>query len=206
MSKISMYFRSDITDYLILKTTLIRIANIQTGIYALPVNSGKVVYLQAKHFNENGILLDAVEPELPLNAQTEKHLLNDGDVIFAAKGSKNFASKYENKNGPCVASSTFLVLKINDEFRDRISPDYLCWFLNHAKTQELIKVKARGSSMISISKAALQELEITIPAIEKQNLIVKIHTLQNAELQIMNKLQILKAQYTQQLLITTINK
>ena len=206
MSKISMYFRSDITDYLILKTTLIRIANIQTGIYALPVNSGKVVYLQAKHFNENGILLDAVEPELPLNAQTEKHLLNDGDVIFAAKGSKNFASKYENKNGPCVASSTFLVLKINDEFRDRISPDYLCWFLNHTKTQELIKAKARGSSMTSISKAALQELEITIPAIEKQILIVKIHTLQNAELQIMNKLQILKAQYTQQLLITTINK
>jgi len=189
-----------------LKTTLFHIANIQTGIYALPAKTGKVVYLQAKHFNENGILLDTVEPELPLNAQTEKHLLNNGDVIFAAKGSKNFAAKYENKNGPCVASSTFLVIKINEEFRDKISPDYLCWFLNHAKTKELIKAEARGSSMISISKAALQELEITIPAIEKQNLIVKIHALQNAEIHIMNKLQILKNQYTQQLLITAINK
>ena len=189
-----------------MKTSLIHIAIIKTGIYALPVKTGKVVYLQAKHFNESGILLDTVEPELPLNTQTEKHLLNDGDIIFAAKGSKNFAAKYENKNGPCVASSTFLVLKINDEFHDKISPDYLCWFLNHPKTQELIKMRARGSSMISISKAALQELEITIPAIEKQILIVKIHALQNTEIQIMNKLQKLKEQYTQQLLISAINK
>lgn len=188
-----------------MKTTLAYIANIQTGIYALPVKTGKVVYLQAKHFNENGILLDAVEPELPFNPQTEKHLLNDGDIIFAAKGSKNFAAKYENKNGPSVASSTFLVLKINDEFREKISPDYLCWFLNHTKTQELIKATARGSSMISISKTALQELEITIPTMEKQNLIVKIHALQNAELRIMNQIQKLKEQYTQQLLLTAIN-
>ena len=189
-----------------MKTTLIQIANVQTGIYALPVKSGKVVYLQAKHFNENGILLDTVEPELALNSQTQKHLLNEGDIILAAKGTKNFASKYESKNGKCVASSTFLVIRLKEEFRDIVNPDYLSWFLNHSKTQEWIKVAARGSSMTSIPKAKLQELEITLPAIEKQQLIVNINALQYTEYRLMNQIHQLKKKYTQHLLITAINQ
>jgi restriction endonuclease S subunit len=201
-----LYICSTITEYYILKTTLTHIANIQTGIYALPVKSGKVVYLQARHFNENGILLDTVEPELELNNQTQKHLLNEGDVIFAAKGIKNFATRYESKNGYCVASSTFLVIRLKEEFRNIVNPDYLCWFLNHPKTQEWIKVAARGSSMASIPKAKLQELEITLPPIEKQQLIVHINALQYAESLLLNQIHLLKEKYTQHLLITAINK
>ena len=189
-----------------MKTTLKHIANIQTGIYAQTVLSGTVVYLQAKHFNENGHLYDTVIPDLPLDNQTEKHLLNDGDVIFAAKGSKNFAAQYESKNGNCVASSTFLVIRLTDKFRTRILSEYLVWFINHQRTQEWLKAKARGSSIPSISKMDLQELEITIPLIEKQKAIVKIDSLQKTEQSILKKIQLLKEQYIQHRLISAINK
>lgn len=189
-----------------MRTTLKHIANIQTGIYAHPVTSGKIVYLQVKHFSENGQLNDIIKPDLPLNNQTEKHLLNDGDVLFAAKGTNNFAVQYENKNGNCVASSTFLVIRFKEEFRKIVFPKYLCWYINHSKTQEWIKAKARGSSIPSVSKMDLQELELIIPPIEKQKAIVKIDSLQKKEQSIMRKIQLLKEQYIQNRLITAINK
>lgn len=189
-----------------MNTQLKYIANIQTGIYAQAVSTGDVVYLQAKHFSDNGSLLNSLIPDLALNSQTEKHLLNEGDVVFAAKGSKNFAAKHESKNGLCVASSTFLVLRLKNEFRGRLLPDYLVWYMNHPKTQECLKAKARGSSIPSISKVDLMELEITLPSIEKQNAIVKIDNLQKAEQNIVKKIQLLKEQYIQHQLFSATKK
>ena len=45
-----------------------------------------MVYLQAKHFDVNGQLLAALHPDLMADGISEKHLLKDGDVLFAAKG------------------------------------------------------------------------------------------------------------------------
>jgi hypothetical protein len=199
------YFCNQITDNIILNTILKYIANVQTGIYAQTSLAGNVVYLQAKHFDENGSLLDSLVPELPLNSQTEKHLLNEGDVLFAAKGTKNFATKHEGKNGKCVASSTFLVLRLKEEFQNRILSDFLVWYMNHPKTQEWIKAKARGSSIPSISKEDLLELEITLPPLEKQKVIVKINNLQKTEQNLVKKIQLLKEQYIQHQLYKAIN-
>ena len=189
-----------------MKTTLKHIANIQTGIYAHTVSLGEVIYLQAKHFDETGNFLKTVKPDLHLNKQTEKHLLNNGDILFAAKGSKNFATQFEVKNGNCVASSTFLVIRINNEFSKVILSEYLVWLINNPITQEWLKAKARGSSIPSISKMDLQELEINVPPLEKQKLIIKIDALRKKELTIVRSLINLKDQFTQYGLIKSINK
>jgi restriction endonuclease S subunit len=164
------------------------------------------VYLQAKHFNENGFFYGAVTPDLPLNNQTEKHLLNEGDIIFAAKGSKNFAAKYEGKNGKSVASSTFLVIRLLEKFKSRIFPEYFVWYINHPKVQEWLKTKARGSSIVSISKTDLQDMEIQIPALEKQKQILVIDSLVNQERELIKQIQSLKEKNIQHRLFTAINK
>ncbi|OFX29507.1 MAG: hypothetical protein A2X08_10635 [Bacteroidetes bacterium GWA2_32_17] len=189
-----------------MKTNLKHIANIQTGIYAHTVSLGEVVYLQAKHFDETGNFFKTAKPDLQLNKQTEKHLLNNGNILFAAKGTKNFATQYEAKNGKCVASSTFLVIQIKNEFKSKILPEYLVWYLNNPRTQEWLKAKARGSSIPSISKTDLLELEITIPTIQKQKVIVKIDNLLKKEQSILKKIKLLKEKNIQNLLISAINK
>jgi len=73
-----------------LKTKLQNICSIQSGIYVKPDFSGEVVYLQANHFDENGNLSSALIPNLFLTNQTKHHLLQPGDILFAAKGNKNF--------------------------------------------------------------------------------------------------------------------
>ena len=189
-----------------MKTTLKHITTIQTGIYAQTLSLGSVVYLQAKHFNENGAFYGNVMPDLPLNNQTEKHLLKDGDIIFAAKGSKNFAAKFERKNGNCVASSTFLVIRFLEKFKSLVLSEYLVWYINHPKNLEWLKAKARGSSMVSISKTDLQDMEIYIPDIEKQKQILVINSLQKRKLDLIKKIQTLKDRQIQHLLISAIKK
>ena len=187
-----------------MKTALQNITTIQTGIYVAIEFSGEVVYLQANNFNEDGQLSTTLVPNLFLTNQTQRHLLQPGDVLFAAKGTKNFAAVYEEHNGLCVASSTFLVIRINDKSKSKVLPEFIAWYLNHPNTQKWLKANAIGSALPSISKSVLSDLEISIPSITKQKSILKIDSLRLREKQIQNRLIVLKELYIQQLLQNTL--
>jgi len=184
-----------------LRIALKHIASIQTGVFAKPIPKGKIVYLQAKHFDENGELTENLYPDLDASSKIKKHLLLKGDVLFAAKGSKNFAAWYENDEMPAVASTSFFVIRPQDK---NILPGYLTWFLNHSSTQALLKGQARGSSIASISKSVLSELEIPIPNIEKQELILRISKLRNKEKNLKRQVENLREKQIQSLLINAI--
>ena len=184
-----------------MKTSLFHICSIQTGLFSKTVASGEIVYLQGKHFDENGKIKTALRPDLPADFITEKHFLKTGDVLFAAKGTKNFAAVYESNGHPCVASTTFFVIRVQEKI---ILPEYLVWFLNHPATKKNLKSQAIGTALQSISKAVLQELEISIPPIETQRAILKIHSLQQQEQNIQKQMEDLKEKYTQQLLLNAI--
>lgn len=184
-----------------MKTTLKYITSIQTGVFAKTVQKGEIVYLQARHFDENGELAETLYPDLEADSKIHKHLLKKGDVLFAAKGARNFAAWYENDTIPAVASTSFFVIRLNDT---TVLPGYLVWFLNHPGTQTLLKGQARGSSIASISKAVLSELEIPVPTIQKQKLILQLYKLRNKEKNLKQQIEILREKEIQHLLIKAI--
>jgi restriction endonuclease S subunit len=184
-----------------LKTTLRHIAIIQTGLFAKPVSKGEIIYLQSKHFDENGELTDNLYPDINAEGKIDKHLLRKGDVLFAAKGTKNFAALFDNENIPAVASTSFFVMRLYDK---NVLPGYFTWFLNHPDTQLLLKAKALGTSIPSISKQVLEALEITIPTIEIQNSILQITKLRNREKALKRQIEILREQQIQQKIINSI--
>jgi restriction endonuclease S subunit len=67
-----------------------------------------------------------------------------------------------------------------------------------------LKSFARGTSIASISKEVLNDLEIIIPSIEKQQLIFKIDNLRSAEREISTKLLSLKQALNQQQLFNAL--
>ena len=187
-----------------MKIKLGDISTIQTGIFAKTVSKGEIVYLQSKYFNENGLLLSLLYPDLKANNITEKHLLKNGDVLFAAKGTKNFAALYESKNQPSVASTSFFVIRIKNEFTNKILSEFLVCLLNHPSTQKFLKGKAIGSSIASISKSVLEELEISIPDVKTQKGILKITQLHNTEKKINQQIETLRGKQIQQQIINAI--
>lgn len=184
-----------------MKILLKHIASIQTGVFAQSVKEGEIVYLKANHFDENGQLSSVLHPDLRANDVTNKHLLKPGDVLFSAKGTKNFAAWYESKNQPAVASTSFFVIRLDDSFKDKILPGFLVWLINHPTSQKFLKERARGTSIVSISKSALEELEISIPDIQTQKLILEITQLRNKEKLLKNKIEDLREKQIQQQLL-----
>lgn len=171
------------------------IATIHTGVFAKPAITGDVVYLQVRHFDEFGELVGQLQPDLLANEVSEKHLLLAGDVLFSAKGTKNFAAVFESHNPASVASTSFFVIRLLD---NSVLPEYLAWYINHPNSQSFLKGEARGTSIPSISKSMLENLEISIPAITKQKLILKISGLRNRENKLIKQIEINREKQIQQ--------
>lgn len=187
----------------ILKSKIQQIATLQTGLFAKPMAMGEVVYLQSKHFDDQGNLLSSIHPDLLIEDISQKHLLLPGDVLFAAKGTKNFASVYEKHNPPAVASTSFFVIRLSSS---EVLPEYLAWFLNNPNTQIALKAQAMGTSIPSISKSVLEQLEIPIPSIEKQKSVVSISKLLLKEKVIQVKLSTLRDKKIQHQIINAITQ
>ncbi|WP_342450716.1 restriction endonuclease subunit S [Lunatimonas salinarum] len=161
------------------------------------------MYLQSRYFDENGDLHAVLHPDLKAEEVAQKHLLKHGDVLFAAKGTKNFAAVFENHNEPAVASTSFFVIRLTN---NDVLPQYLAWFLNNHSTQSLLKAKAIGTSIPSISKQVLEQLEIQVPDLKTQNTILQITKLRNREKSLKHQIESLREIQIQQLLINAFSK
>jgi restriction endonuclease S subunit len=175
---------------------------IQSGIYTKPGFEGEVASLQVKHIGDG--ILKNIAPDTILTEQLQRHLLVDGDIVLVTKGSRNVAAVYYNQNGLCIASSTFMVIRIKPDEQKNILSEFLVWFINNPETQNWLKSNAFGSGVPSISKTTLLEMDIYVPSIEKQKLIVKINELRKLEKKIQSQIFQLKEVYIEQLLIKTL--
>lgn len=185
-----------------MKTLLKNISSIQTGLFAKPSGDGELVYLQLKHFDENGKLNTDLHPDLKVEVVSEKHLLKNGDVLFASKGSKNFAAVFESHNLPSVASTSFFVIRLKN---NKVLPHFLAWILNGNDAQLTLKNQAIGSSIPSISKQVLENFEIIIPNINIQMTILEIALLRNKEKSLKLKIEKLREKQIQQKILEAIS-
>lgn len=185
-----------------MKKLFSQLTEIQTGLFTKPLGEGDVIYLQVKHFDENGQLQSVLHEDLLSDYISDKHLLKNGDVLFAAKGTKNFATVYEDHNRPAVASTSFFVIR---PISREILSEYLAWFLNSHATLTLLKSQAIGTSIPSISKHVLENLEIAVPSIEIQKTILEITKLRIIEQELKQKIETLREKQIQQQILNAIN-
>lgn len=77
-------------------------------------------------------------------------------------------------------------------------PQYLAWVLNNHRTQALLKRQALGTSIPSISKRVLENLEISVPSIETQKAILQITKLRDKEISLKQEIETLREKQIQQ--------
>lgn len=145
--------------------TIRDITSIRFGLHALPHERGNLLYLQVRQFDEEGRWTPGENEFLNLNETNEEFLLQDGDVLFAAKGGRLFAWCYRDIYGPAVASSIFLVLRPD---QSKVFPEYLATVLNSPQYKSLLRQLGGGTNIFSIRKAELGALEVTLPSMKRQ--------------------------------------
>lgn len=184
-----------------MKKRLDEIASITTGVYEKVHLSGDTLYLQGKHFDENGRFRDdwVVNPELQADERLKNHLLKDGDILLVSKGENNRACLYRDSIGQAVASSTFFVIRLTDK---GLMPAFLQWYLNTKSMQGVFSGLSKGTQISSLSKKTLSEIEILTPSLKTQKEILKTQHLLDKEKSIMEELIRLKDNMYQRLLLT----
>lgn len=157
------------------------IAHIKTGLNYkskdIAQHSGDYYLIQVKDVIMNEISKENIN-RIKNKENISRYILNNHDILFAAKGNKNVAVRYDNAFGRSVASSTFFIIRVID---DKVLPEYLSWYLNLKTTQEHIKVLSTGTFIPSINKEHLDNFEIPVPSLEIQKKIIAISTLRKKE-------------------------
>ncbi|HRE41423.1 MAG TPA: restriction endonuclease subunit S [Ignavibacteria bacterium] len=182
---------------MVLKKKLSELFSIMTGLNLRPEKNGDIIYLQSQNFDENGILKSKLMPEVSRMNVNEQYILRPDDIIFAAKGSKNFAALFEKRNDPAVPSTTFFILR-KKSHNVNLKSEFVVWYLNQTQTQIKLKKYITGSSIQSLTKKELGNIYISIPEFKIQELILKIETKIKELNQLNSKLTNLRNKFNQQ--------
>lgn len=178
------------------------VSKITIGLYAKSKPNGQIYYLQGRDFDNYKQLNSSIEPSLEWDTNINNHLLHEGDVIIAAKGFDYFAFTFKNEVSPAVASSMFIVLRKIDSAK--VISDFMTWYINHPTTQSYLNASAKGTSIQSINKKTIEELEIPLPDLKTQQLIIDAAQLVKEEKITRERITILKDQLLNQQLLKAI--
>lgn len=169
----------------IMQIKLKDLAQIQFGYYAQPSKNGTIPYLQAKHFNEFGQYTDNNDALLEEDDKVSANLLQEGDILFAGKGFRFFATLYSSEFGKAVASSIFFVIRPDIQ---KVVPSYLVSVLNMPKNQLHFQQSGAGSSIPSIRKSELMDFTFNLIPVEQQHKVVALQELHLKDLAITENL------------------
>ena len=171
------------------KKRLSDLATIRFGINVKSIPGGGVPCLQGKDIDQYGNFDNSTLMNVPEYLCSDKDWLKPSEVLFAAKGTRNYAVVWNQTGMNTVASSTFFVIQGDNK---EIIPEYLAWYLMSAKARRHFEQHMKKSTVPTISKKVLDKLEIEIPPIKKQNNIVSIYNLWIREQQLIKRTQELK--------------
>jgi len=141
-----------------------------------PDKHGNVFVLQANNI-VNGKNIEDVGGFIRTSFQGLRTatFLQKNDVIIVSRGTGHGsfrASVFLSENLNVIASSSLFIIRLLDK---DILADYLALYLNSLDGQNKLFKIAIGSSFHAIPRKALDDLDIPVPNIEKQKLIIKLN-------------------------------
>lgn len=177
------------------KVKLKDIAELYSGVYLKGSPMGKIACLQVKDLLMS--FPDTTANYIEYVPKLDNYLLKKGDLLFAGKGTTYLCVVFDF-NFPAVPSTTLYSIKLRS---DIISPEYLCWYLNHPSVVAAIKTAQAGTGTPIIHKPTLENLEIIVPDHDTQRRIVELSSLQKREKEILETIAEKRMQITNQILI-----
>ena len=196
-----LYFCSMLTFSTHITThKLIEIAEISSGVYLQASPAGTIACLQVKDLLNDSP--EATEYKVEYSKKLDRYLLQQGDILFASKG-YTYLCKVFDSDITAVASTTLYSIRLQTE---NISPEYLCWYLNHPQIVSKIKSEQVGTGTPLIRKQIIENIEIPIPDKATQKQIVELAKLQKREEELIHLINYKKNQITNQLIMNKLNK
>jgi restriction endonuclease S subunit len=136
------------------------------------VPDGNGYALQMRDLNSDGSITWTSLVRTSVDGRREPDWLIPGDVVFVARGLRNYAVCLSEVLLPTVCSQYFFLLRCKSA---QISPEFLAWQINRAPCQRYLAKNAEGSDQLSIRRSVLENLPIVVPPRNAQEQIVALH-------------------------------
>jgi hypothetical protein len=174
----------------LMKTRIADIAAISAGFpfrgAVKAMRGGNALVVQMKNVDPQKGIDWACVSRSKLPGKKEPDWLREGDILFAARGSRNYAVVVENLPANSVCSPHFFVLRVRDQ--STILPAFVAWQINQAPARRYFEQSATGSYILNIRRPVLEQLEIVIPDITQQQQVVALTRAAQEERAIMERL------------------
>lgn len=156
---------------------------IQTGYTARgrlePTAVGGVLAIQLRDISPEGLVDPSRLTRVQLEGLAHRYFVRAGDLVFRSRGERNTASALDERlQEPALAVLPLMVLRPN---RDVVTPDYLAWAINQPPAQRHFDSAARGTNIRMIPRTSLDDLELDVPDIATQRIIVGVDALAERE-------------------------
>jgi len=179
-----------------MKNELKKIVTIQSGFSFRTrlesMETGSVAVIQMKDLTgSNQVCCDElvkVEMDIPKG----HHLVRPGDLIFRSRGLINNSALLVDDPGVAVLAAPLLRIRITS---NSVLPEYLNWYISQPPAQSYFTSCAEGTALKMISKQSLENLEVFVPSIARQQLVVEMASVAAEEQRILKTLTEKRNQY-----------
>jgi hypothetical protein len=115
----------------------------------------------------------------------ERYLVKPGDVLFISRGTRNIAAEIESVPDTTISTATFYQLKVAKE---RVLPAFLAWTINQPPFQAQLDEIRTGAGTPMIPRSAFAQIEVPVPDLSTQKIIVELARLQSRERALVSRL------------------
>jgi restriction endonuclease S subunit len=129
----------------------------------------------------------------------KKFLLQPNDIIFRGRGGC-VAIVVEQSDQPQMVASPLIIIRLK---KNTVLPQYLAWFMNSSQAARYFARCGQGTLLKAVGLKELQQLQIPIPSLAKQQNIVDVSSYFNKEQILLNKIQHCREKLINQTLLQT---
>lgn len=165
---------------------------------------GTYKVIQIRDFDEFQNLRVTDLYKVTLKYDAERYMVNKGDILFLARGHRNYAIPIKDSLEDTIAASYFFILRLKNK---NILPEYLAWFIKQVPAQAYLhNIARRGTHMPMVPKSVFENMPVDIPDIKTQKTIIELDNLLEKERSLLSQLQEKRTQFVKAVCLKAIKK
>ena len=160
---------------------------------------GEIAVIQMKDLLQDNTVGCKKLVKIEMETVKKHHLSQKGDLVFRSRGQITTAAILLEDPGKAVVAAPLLRIRITKP--DKILPEYLNWYISQRNAQIFLASRAKGTVQKMISKQTVEDIEVYLPTLEKQQHIVDLANLSARERSILGMMAEKREQYISTILM-----
>lgn len=143
------------------------------------IPGGPVLAVQMRDISAiRGVAWDRVARTDP-DGRKEPDWLQANDILFVARGARNFAICLDQVPERAVCSQYFFVIRLRET--GLLLPEFLAWQINQLPAQRYLSKNAEGTDQLSIRRGVLEALPVAVPPVAQQRQMIDLDKMAKQE-------------------------